>query len=79
MGAIPPQAAGTGGGLVNMTRGLGTALGVALVTLTLYLVPNTQHAAHIAIALLAVMALAVYFSNLLHPSHATSAAQPLEL
>ena len=83
MGAIPAQAAGTGGGLVNMTRGLGTALGVALVTLTLYLVPNTQHAAHIAIAVLTVVALGVYLSNLLHPKHPMPTikptAEPLEL
>ncbi|GHE03256.1 MFS transporter [Streptomyces alanosinicus] len=37
MGAIPACSSGTGGGLVNMTRGLGTALGVALVTLALHL------------------------------------------
>ncbi|MDF3291567.1 MFS transporter [Streptomyces silvisoli] len=37
MGAIPVASSGTGGGLVNMTRGLGTALGVALVTLALHL------------------------------------------
>jgi len=37
MGAIPAQSAATGGGLVNMTRSLGTALGVALVTLALSL------------------------------------------
>ncbi len=37
MSAIPRGAAGTGGGLVNMARGLGTALGVALVTLALHL------------------------------------------
>ncbi|MET7378376.1 MFS transporter [Streptomyces sp. NPDC005526] len=36
MGAIPAPSSGTGGGLVNMTRGLGTALGVALVTLALH-------------------------------------------
>ncbi|MFC1417768.1 MFS transporter [Streptacidiphilus cavernicola] len=39
MRVIPASAAGTGGGMVNMTRGLGTALGVAAVTLTLHLVP----------------------------------------
>ncbi|MFI1093287.1 MFS transporter [Streptomyces sp. NPDC020917] len=39
MRAVPTAAAGTGGGLVNMTRGLGTALGVALVTLALHLSP----------------------------------------
>jgi hypothetical protein len=64
MGAIPARAAGTGGGLVNMTRGLGTALGVALVTLTLYLVPNAPHAAHVATALLAAVALGVFVSSL---------------
>ncbi|WP_329468453.1 MFS transporter [Streptomyces sp. NBC_01431] len=37
MGAIPANCSGTGGGLVNMARGLGTALGVALVTLQLHL------------------------------------------
>jgi MFS family permease len=64
MGAIPARAAGTGGGLVNMTRGLGTALGVALVTLTLYLVPDVQHAAHLATALLAAVAAGVLVSSL---------------
>jgi hypothetical protein len=39
MTALPASASGTGGGLVNTTRGLGTALGVALVTLTLQLAP----------------------------------------
>ncbi|KDA42529.1 MFS transporter [Frankia sp. BMG5.23] len=37
MSAIPAHASGTGGGLVNMTRGLGTALGVAMVTLAVHL------------------------------------------
>jgi hypothetical protein len=37
MTTIPACAAGTGGGLVNLTRALGTALGVALVTLALHL------------------------------------------
>ncbi|MGW5118018.1 MFS transporter [Streptomyces noursei] len=40
MGAIPAASSGTGGGLVNMTRGLGTALGVALVTLALHAAPT---------------------------------------
>ncbi|SFE18447.1 Major Facilitator Superfamily protein [Actinacidiphila alni] len=39
MGAIPARSAGTGGGLVNMARGMGTALGVALVALALHLAP----------------------------------------
>ncbi|MFI9271366.1 MFS transporter [Kitasatospora sp. NPDC052896] len=37
MRAIPAGSAGTGGGMVNMTRGLGTAIGVAAVTLALHL------------------------------------------
>jgi MFS family permease len=36
MSGIRAGAEGTGGGLVNMARALGTALGVALVTLTLH-------------------------------------------
>jgi MFS family permease len=36
MRAVPVASAGTGGGLVNMARGLGTALGVAAVTLALH-------------------------------------------
>ena len=37
MAAFPARASATGGGLVNMARGLGTALGVAVVTLSLHL------------------------------------------
>ncbi|WP_042420407.1 MFS transporter [Streptacidiphilus anmyonensis] len=37
MRAFPTESAGTGGGMVNMGRGLGTALGVAAVTLILQL------------------------------------------
>ncbi|WP_370155259.1 MFS transporter [Streptacidiphilus sp. EB129] len=40
MQAVPQSAAGTGGGMVNMGRGLGTALGVAAVTLALHLAPG---------------------------------------
>jgi MFS family permease len=65
MAAIPAHAAGTGGGLVNMTRGLGTALGVALVTLTLHLVPGNGMRA--SAALLTVAGLGVLAGNLLQP------------
>lgn len=41
MGAIPARVAATGGGLVNMARGLGTALGVAIVTLCLHVAGAT--------------------------------------
>lgn len=62
-----------------MTRGLGTALGVALVTLTLYLVPGPGRAAHWATAVLAVVAVGVFASNLLHPHDAGRGfAEPLE-
>jgi MFS family permease len=40
MRAVPERCSGTGGGLINMARGLGTALGVALVTLALHLAPG---------------------------------------
>jgi MFS family permease len=36
MATVPPRAAATAGGMVNMTRGFGTALGVAVVTLGLH-------------------------------------------
>jgi xanthosine utilization system XapX-like protein len=36
MAAVPANAAATAGGMVNMTRGFGTALGVAVVTLGLH-------------------------------------------
>ena len=68
MAAIPARAAGTGGGLVNMTRALGTALGVALVTLTLHVAPHANPAfgGHVAAALLTVLALGVLASNLIN-------------
>jgi len=69
MVAIPARSAGTGGGLLNMTRGLGTALGVALVTLVLHVVPGTREATIAATGLLAVITLFVCASNLLHPRH----------
>lgn len=60
MAAIPARAAGTGGGLVNLARGLGTALGVALPVLALHLATHLHHPAagpHLALAalLLAVL------------------------
>ncbi|HEV2345860.1 MAG TPA: MFS transporter, partial [Actinocrinis sp.] len=56
MAAIPPGAEGTGGGLVNMARALGTALGVALVTLGLH---QATHSTVLAAALLAAVGVAV--------------------
>ena len=59
MGAIPHRASATGGGLVNMGRGLGTALGVAAVTLSLHLARSGGliAGARLALAVLAAFAL----------------------
>ncbi len=60
MKAIPTTSAGTGGGMVNMTRGLGTAIGVAVVTLSLHLAPGNlgPHYATAALTTFALLALA---------------------
>ncbi|GDY30452.1 MFS transporter [Gandjariella thermophila] len=55
MGRIPASSAGVGGGLVNMTRGLGTALGVAFSTLALHLAP--AEGPRVAVAVLVAAAL----------------------
>jgi MFS family permease len=55
MGAIPVRSSATGGGLLNLTRGLGTALGVALVTLALHL--GSAHPGGISGARLALLIL----------------------
>ncbi|MBP2708238.1 MFS transporter [Microbispora sp. RL4-1S] len=36
MGAVPVRSSGTAGGLISMARGVGTALGIAVVTLALF-------------------------------------------
>ena len=61
MTAIPPGQAAAAGGMVNMARGLGTALGVAVVTLALHVAARSGHASAgsaAAMAALAVCALA---------------------
>ena len=61
MAAVPPQEAAAAGGMVNMARGLGTALGVAVVTLALHAAARLGHACAgqaAAMAALAVFALA---------------------
>jgi MFS family permease len=59
MGAIPADHSGMGGGgLVNMSRGLGTALGVAVVTLCLHLAHRfAGGGSRVALLLVAVLAL----------------------
>ncbi|QHC22800.1 MFS transporter [Streptomyces sp. GS7] len=77
MEAIPAHSSGTGGGLVNMTRGLGTALGVALVTLALHLAAGGGTAAGArwsALILVGVSAVAVA-SAWLGPDSDPAAAQ----
>jgi EmrB/QacA subfamily drug resistance transporter len=58
MHAIPSHTAATGGGMLNMSRGLGTALGVALVTLALHLPTSGRllDGPHVALMILAVAA-----------------------
>ncbi|PSJ25051.1 MFS transporter [Streptosporangium nondiastaticum] len=65
MGAVPASASGTGGGLVNMVRGLGTALGIALVTLALHL--SGAAGPHRAVAVLLGVALLVAVAAALGP------------
>ncbi|GAA4532184.1 MFS transporter [Amycolatopsis samaneae] len=59
MAAIPRRMSATGGGLVNMARGLGTALGIALVTFFLHLgsVPGALGALAVAAVLMGLTGL----------------------
>ncbi|MEU9247401.1 hypothetical protein [Streptomyces sp. NPDC048385] len=59
MSAIRARSSGTGGGLVNMARGLGTSWGVALVTLALHLGGRTGGGREAALVLLVVALLAL--------------------
>ena len=65
MRAVPAVSAGAGGGMVNMGRGLGTALGVAAVTLALHLAPGEAgvRAAVAVLAAFAVLALVMAGSS----------------
>ncbi|MFD8034709.1 MFS transporter [Streptomyces sp. NPDC059717] len=77
MGAVPARSSGTGGGLVNMTRGLGTALGVALVTLALHLVGGggVQAGARWAGAVLVAASVVAVASASLSPRRDSGASQ----
>ncbi|MGW3039951.1 MFS transporter [Kitasatospora sp. NPDC001159] len=59
MKAVPATSAGTAGGMVNMTRGLGTAIGVAAVTLALHIGGTDTGPRAAAVVLLAFAALAL--------------------
>jgi MFS family permease len=65
MAAVPARDAATAGGIVNMTRGLGTALGVAVVTLGLYAEARLGHAdaGRLAIAALTTAAVAATWAG----------------
>jgi MFS family permease len=65
MTAVPARDAATAGGMVNMTRGLGTALGVAAVTLGLHAGARLGHAegGRLAIAALTAAALAATWAG----------------
>jgi EmrB/QacA subfamily drug resistance transporter len=56
MAAIPSRMSATAGGMVNMTRGAGTALGIAFVTLALHTSGSISGGARAAFAVLAVAA-----------------------
>ncbi|MDN3356488.1 MFS transporter [Actinomadura sp. DC4] len=56
MGAIPRHLAATAGGMVNMTRGAGTALGIASVTLALHASGSVAGGARAAFAVLTAAA-----------------------
>jgi MFS family permease len=61
MAVVPPEQAAAAGGMVNMARGLGTAAGVAVVTLALHAAARLGHASAgpaVAMAALAACALA---------------------
>ena len=61
MAAVPLRQPAAAGGMVNMARGLGTALGMVVVTLALHAAARLGHAGAgpaMAMAVLAVCALA---------------------
>lgn len=78
MRALPAHTSGTLGGLLNMNRSLGTALGVALVTLALHLRPAGAHlldGPRTALLILTAAAAIVLLSARLIPT-TPSPAQP---
>ncbi|WP_256790016.1 MFS transporter [Frankia sp. AvcI1] len=66
MSGIPAHATGAGGGLVNMTRSLGTAIGVAMVTLALHLATGTV-GPRLAVAGLTATSLFMIIPIVIHP------------
>src|SRR6202034_3535490 len=71
MTAVPARDAAAAGGMVNMTRGIGTALGVAVVTLGLHaggLLRSADDGLTLSMAALAVVALLGTWAALNAPS-----------
>jgi fucose permease len=63
MAAVPPQQGAAAGGMVNMARGLGTAYGVAVVTLALHAASRLGHAHSGQAAAMAVLAAAALLAT----------------
>jgi hypothetical protein len=66
MESLPARDAAAAGGMVNMTRGIGTALGVAVVTLGLHAAGFPGHAGtgqELSMAALAAVALAATWAG----------------
>jgi MFS family permease len=78
MAAVPARGAATAGGMVNMTRGLGTALGVAVVTLGLHAGARLGHAdaGRLAIAVLTAAALAATWAGTRSTAGTRGSAMP---
>ena len=78
MAAVPVRDAATAGGMVNMTRGLGTALGVAVVTLGLHAGERLSHAdgGRLAIAALTAAALAATWAGTRSTAAPAGSANP---
>lgn len=72
MAVVPRSLSATAGGMVNMTRGVGTALGIAVVTLALHAATTGPGGARIAYAALAaVAAIATATGTTARPSAST--------
>jgi EmrB/QacA subfamily drug resistance transporter len=73
MSTVPTRAAATAGGLVSMSRSLGTALGVALVTLALSLgIGRVLDGPQAAVLVLATAAAVAAFATRLTPAAGTT-------
>jgi EmrB/QacA subfamily drug resistance transporter len=82
MGAVPPRASAVGGGLLNMSRGLGTALGVAVVTLCLHQFSGAGggwSAAQVALLCMLAVAGGAALASIAAGQASTRVPEPIEL